>query len=124
MPIRQENLRAEGSKGESVAADFLEAKGCRILDRNFHSRYGEIDLIYLDNSTLCFGEVKYRKSDRKGYPAEAVTRKKQGTISRVSDYYRMKNGLGEDLRYRFDVIGIDGNGVEWLKNAFEYIPPK
>ena len=121
---KTESRRAEGDRGEKKAADYLESRGCRILDRNFHSRYGEIDLIYQEDNVLCFGEVKYRKDKNKGYPAEAVDRRKQTVISRVSDFYRMKNGLGEEICYRFDVIGINNESIEWIKNAFEYVLPR
>ncbi|MCR4587728.1 MAG: YraN family protein, partial [Lachnospiraceae bacterium] len=71
---------------------------------------------------LVFIEVKYRKSDRRGLPMEAVSFYKQKTICRVSDYYRMENGLGEEQGIRFDVISVEGEDITWIPNAFDYIP--
>ena len=117
------NRRALGSEKEALASNYLIEAGCEIVTRNFRSRYGEIDLIYLDRDTLCFGEVKYRKNSRAGFPHEAVTLKKQQIISRVSDFYRMKNNLSEALSYRFDVIAVTDTSITWYKNAFPYILP-
>ncbi len=119
----QENRRALGNREEASAVSFLESKGCRILERNFRSRSGEIDVIFYDSDgeTLCFGEVKYRNNLNNGYPEEAVNLKKQRIICRVSDVYRAKNGLDESLSYRFDVIAIMPDSITWHKNAFQYI---
>jgi putative endonuclease len=83
---------------------------------------GEIDIIASDEGAICFVEVKYRKSSKAGYPAEAVNSKKQYTISRTADHYRMKNHLSENIQYRFDVISMIGDEITWYKNAFQYIP--
>ena len=125
MPIRGEepdNRRAVGTREEDEASSFLTGEGCTIIERNFRCKAGEIDLIYLDSdgSTICFGEVKYRKDGSSGDPEEAVNFKKQKKISLSSDYYRMKMGLDESMSYRFDVIAITPGGIVWHKNAFEY----
>ncbi len=119
----KENKRALGNREETAAVSFLEREGCSIIQRNFRSRSGEIDIIYFDSDgeTLCFGEVKYRNNLNSGYPEEAVNRKKQRIICRVSDVYRGKHGLDESLSYRYDVIAITPDGINWHKNAFEYI---
>ena len=82
---------------------------------------GEIDLVADDEGAVCFIEVKYRSSFSRGYPGEAVGKKKQFTICRVSDYYRMKHHMPEDIPYRFDVISIAKDEIIWHKNAFEYL---
>ncbi|MCR5773863.1 MAG: YraN family protein [Lachnospiraceae bacterium] len=115
------NKRKIGSRKEELAASYIEAHGGRVIDRNYRSRMGEIDLIANDDGTTCFIEVKYRSDIRKGYPAEAVDGRKQFTICRTSDHYRMKKGLSEDIPYRFDVISIVGSEITWYKNAFQYI---
>ncbi len=116
------DTRKVGRVKEDAASEFLLRQGAGILFRNFRSRMGEIDIIASDHGTLCFIEVKYRKSVKKGYPAEAVGVRKQVTICRTADYYRMKMSLPEDLSYRFDVISIMGEEITWYKNAFSYIP--
>ena len=117
------NTRSVGRLEEELAARFLEEQGCRILERNFQVRVGEVDIIYMDGETVCFGEVKYRREDDRGEPEEAVNRRKQFKISRVSDHYRARMELSEDMSYRFDVLSINGvHEVKWIRNAFEYLP--
>ncbi len=117
------NKRAVGNTEEDVAVRFLTDKGCRILERNFRMRGGEIDVIFLDDDgeTVVFGEVKYRKNLKSGYPEESVNLKKQRVICRVSDYYRARMRLDEGTSFRYDVIAIMPEGIRWHKNAFEYI---
>lgn len=116
------DTRKVGRAKEEAAAGFLKEQGAKILFRNFRSRMGEIDIIASDHGICCFIEVKYRRSVSKGYPAEAVGIRKQMTICRVADYYRMKMALPEDMAYRFDVISITGADIVWHKDAFSYIP--
>ena len=115
------NTRKKGAEYEQVTAAYLENHGVKILERNYRNRRGEIDLIGKDNEYTVFFEVKYRKNDEKGSPAEAVTFTKQRTICRVADYYRMTHGMGEFSAIRYDVIAIEGNQITWYKNAFEHI---
>ena len=110
--------RSEGTDYEYRAAQYLEAQGLKILEHSFRSDRGEIDLIADDGGTLVFVEVKYRKNDKLGSALEAVNQEKQNKILRTADYYRMLNGIGADSAYRFDVVGIDGELVTWVRNAF------
>ena len=114
------NTRRMGTRYGQLAAEYLEKNGVRILERNFRSRGGEIDLIGYDGEAYIFIEVKYRKDDRAGAPAAAVDLKKQATISRVADYYRSRKGLTEACSFRFDVVSILGEEINWLRNAFPY----
>src|SRR3989442_14783327 len=76
-----------GEEGERAAARFLEARGYRILERNYRTRRGEIDLIAEDGGMLVFVEVKVRLDDRFGGPAAAITRAKQARIARLAQQY-------------------------------------
>ena len=114
------NKRSVGSAYETAAAGWLEKHGYRILARNFRCRTGEIDLIARENNTLAFIEVKYRKNDRTGTPFEAVDLRKQLRICRAADYYRLVTGAGADTVCRFDVVGICGNRIRLIRNAFPY----
>lgn len=118
-----ENKRAIGTNYEQMAADFLEQNGCRILERNFRCRQGEIDIIGKHEGYLVFVEVKYRATEDSGNAAEAVNTAKQKKICRVADYYRMKCGVGDDRPIRYDVIAIQGKEghVDWYQNAFCHI---
>jgi putative endonuclease len=116
------NNRKKGTDFESQAASYLEAKGYRVLERNFRCRIGEIDLIALDPDAdeVVFAEVKYRADRRAGLPEEAVTYAKARTICRVADYYRMRCGFSGTVSCRFDVIAVEGREIRHYRNAFDY----
>ena len=116
------NKRSVGSKFEDMAVSFLNANGVRIIERNFRSRFGEIDIAGHDGSYYIFCEVKYRKTNSVGDPALAVDSRKQYRISRVADHFRVYRKLKDSDRVRFDVIAILGDEIKWYKNAFDYIP--
>ncbi len=101
-----------GKLGEQKAAEYLLSLGYQILQKNFKAKYGEIDIICLEEMTLVFVEVKTRWSKEFGEPEEAVTPWKIRTIARTGEYYSLLNpGLPELLR--IDVVGImmDANGT-------------
>ena len=112
-----------GSFGEQEAVQFLTEQGFKILERNYKVKYGEIDIIALDEDTVCFIEVKTRKSLEQGMPFEAVSRFKQYKLSQVALTYLMeKNWEGKSAR--FDVVSLilDEQGekqLELIKNAFD-----
>ena len=114
------NHRETGRRREEQAAAFLKRNGYEILEQNYRDRYGELDLVAREDDTLVFVEVKYRRSRAYGNPAEAVDGRKQHTICRVSDYYRMTHGISEDQPCRFDVAAIEGDEVCLIRNAFPY----
>ena len=114
------NKRQTGTEYEGKAVSYLQRNGVKIVTCNFRNRYGEIDIIGYDGDYLVFFEVKYRKNNIKGNPAEAVTFHKRHKICRVADYYRMKYGIHEFVPMRFDVISICGEEIQWLRNAFVY----
>ncbi len=109
-----------GRKYELEAAAFLEKQGYSILERNYQCRQGEIDLIGIEGEYLCFIEVKYRGGSKYGKSLEAVTTAKQKKICKTALYYLTKHGYSEDTPCRFDVVGIDFDKVELIRNAFEY----
>jgi len=114
--------RESGAQWEKTAEGFLRSNGLKLLQRNFYSRFGEIDLIMEDDKTLVFVEVKYRKSEQHGSGAEAVTFHKQGRISRTAAWYLAKNPHRAECVCRFDVISIypgeKDHGINWIKSAF------
>lgn len=115
------NKRKIGTDYEDIAEQYLREQGFQILERNFHSRSGEIDIIAKEGEYLVFVEVKYRKNNSKGNPLEAVTVNKQRRICRTAFYYCYKYGYGMDVPCRFDVIAINGTEeIILLKNAFEF----
>lgn len=116
------NKRRVGTDYEDRAEVYLKEKGFQILERNFHSRNGEIDIIARDGRYLVFVEVKYRKNTASGSPLEAVTANKQKRICRTSSYYCLRYGYGTDTPCRFDVVAICGEEeILHVENAFDYI---
>ncbi|SDZ78283.1 putative endonuclease [Lachnospiraceae bacterium NK3A20] len=119
------NKRRVGTIEERLAACFLEKHGVHIVDRNFHdSRYGEIDLIGYEGRVLVFAEVKYRSTYLFGRPEEAVTLRKQKTISNVARFYMYTHHCS-DRPVRFDIVAISEmdettDHVLWLRDAFPY----
>ncbi|MDH4100504.1 MAG: YraN family protein [Nitrospirota bacterium] len=111
-----------GRTGEDTAERYLKRKGYRILERNFSLKIGEIDLIALDGDTVVFIEVKTRRGDRYGTPAEAVTGRKQAQIVKTALAYIAKKKLG-DIACRFDVVGISMQSgkpeIEHIRSAFD-----
>lgn len=115
------NTRAKGAQKEEQVCACLLSKGVKIVERNFRDRQGEIDIIGYDDKYLVFFEVKYRKGAGMGSAAEAVGVGKRRKICKVADYYRMIHQCPEDTPIRFDVVAVDGEKMEWIKNAFDYI---
>lgn len=115
------NKRSEGARREAQAAEYLEARGMTIKERNYRNRQGEIDLIGMHEGYLVFVEVKYRKDGGKGYAAEAVDYRKQRRICRTADYYRYVNRIGSQVGVRYDVVAVQGEQIDWIQNAFPHI---
>lgn len=106
-----------GAAKESLAADYLERRGLRLIERNHRCRLGEIDLVMRDRDSLVFVEVRYRGSLRFGTPAETVDRRKQRRLIAAAGHWLQANP--SVLPCRFDVVAISGQDrIEWLKNAF------
>lgn len=114
------NKRSKGNDYERLAGNYLEKQGYQILEYNFYTRSGEIDIIAKHEGYLVFLEVKYRKNGNKGHPLESVSLQKQKTISRCALYYMKKKGFSE-MPVRFDVVGILGDKIQVVQNAFEFV---
>ena len=112
------NKREIGSGYEEMAAAYLIEQGYTILERNFRERYGEIDIIARDGEYLVFVEVKYRKNEKNGDPAEAVGAYKQQRIRRTAQYYLYKKRMGTETPCRFDVVAILGREIRLIRDAF------
>lgn len=114
-----------GAFGENMACSYLEKQGCRILERNFSCKAGELDIIAFDGDTIAFVEVKCRTGTHYGNPAEAVSYYKQNRIVKTALFFMTKH-KNFDYMCRFDVIEVLTNGTEedtsinLIKNAFEY----
>jgi putative endonuclease len=94
-----------GNWGEKIAAEYLIEKGYSILERNYRSPYGEIDLVVQIDKITVFVEVKTRSSTRFGYPEEAVTRVKMEHLFSTAQAY-LQNHPEISGDWRIDVIAI------------------
>lgn len=118
------NTRAAGNAGEDRALAHLQAKGLKLLARNYrvgggpHRPAGEIDLILRErDGTLVFVEVRWRRGGSHGGAAATVTSSKQRRLVRAAQTYLLQ--FATPPHCRFDVVAIDGDDLQWLKGAFE-----
>lgn len=87
--------RTVGARGESIAAAYLEGLGYRIIERNWFSRYGELDIVAADGSTIVAVEVKTRTGLGYGHPLEAITQRKAARLRRLLlEWCRATGGAG------------------------------
>lgn len=115
------NKRHVGTNYEKLAGAWLEKRGYRILEYNFRSRRGEIDIVARDGSYLVFVEVKYRGNTKAGSPLEAVNLHKQKMICMAARFYLMAQKIPPETPCRFDVVGIRGEEFLLVKDAFPFI---
>ena len=111
-----------GNLAEQMAADFLERKGYKILDKNFRYQKAEIDIIASFNKMIIIVEVKARGSDIFMEPQEAVTKKKIKSLVMVADFFMKDKDLDQEVR--FDIIAVlpDAKGrlqITHLEDAFQ-----
>ncbi len=102
---RNLNNRASGDLGEEIARRYLASEGYEIVESNYRTRRGELDLISRHHNTLVIVEVKLRRGTAYGTPLEAVTPRKQQAIRLIAEEY-LTERAPEFLALRFDVIGI------------------
>ncbi|SNS17473.1 putative endonuclease [Noviherbaspirillum humi] len=106
-----------GQAGEDRALGYLEAKGLRLVQRNFRCKGGEIDLVMQDGDALVFVEVRKRASGSHGGAASSVTPRKQARLILAAQVFLQRHR--EPPPCRFDVVAIDGDRLQWLRNAIE-----
>ena len=117
--------RETGERGEALALRYLEKKGYEALERNYRTRYGEIDLVVRRGGTLVFVEVKSRRGTGYGEPLEAVTPRKQERVRLMAEQYLAEKGpdFAESFEeMRFDAVGVlvgrRGREVKHVEDAF------
>jgi putative endonuclease len=113
-----------GQRYEAFANSYLQKKGLKLLDQNYHSRFGEIDLIMFDQQVLCFIEVKFRKSNAFGGAASAIPAAKQQKIIKTAQCYIAATPAIAQKPMRFDALiiqlesSLSALNIEWIQNAF------
>lgn len=103
--IGADRRRELGRRGEQAAAQFLTARGLAVIDRNWRSRTGELDLVAVDGDAHVFVEVKTRTGTGFGAPAEAVTARKARRIRGLAIEWLRAHGVFAP-EIRFDVIAV------------------
>ncbi|MGY0399654.1 MAG: YraN family protein [Ostreibacterium sp.] len=120
--LRKINRKAIGDKAEAKAFSYLKAQGLKPITRNYHTRFGEIDLIMRDYQTVVFIEVRCREKNAQVNAAESVSAKKIQKIRKTAKHYLVQ--FDEIPDCRFDVIAMthdfDSSGytINWITNAF------
>lgn len=124
------NARAIGELWENAAFAHLRQAGFELVARNFHCRYGEIDLVVLDHGRhdgdmLVFVEVRYRDDATRGGGTASVGAAKQRKLVQTAQIFLQAHAQYAALPCRFDVIGCAGTPqrptFEWTRNAFEAV---
>jgi len=111
-------LAKPGARAESVAASYLQQHGLKLVESNYRSRFGEIDLILRDGETLVFAEVRQRSSNNFGGAAASIDARKQQRLILTAQHYLAS--LPRIPPCRFDALLLDAaENIEWVKNAFE-----
>jgi len=116
-------MLSKGHAYEQKAEQFLVTKGYKLLDKNYHTRRGEVDLIMTSGASLIFIEVRYRKNASFGSAEESITRAKQAKIIYSARHYISKHKLWH-MNIQFDVVTLTPDirentlQLNWLKNAF------
>lgn len=120
MNTNKNKAKMLGDIGEKQAKIYLQNKGYKIITTNYHSRYGEIDIIAKNQKYIIFVEVKARKLGSMVNPIEAVNYPKRLKIIKTASEYLYKNNI--DLQPRFDIIAILNNSsdsdITHIENAF------
>lgn len=112
------NTRKTGIEGENIAVEYLKKSGYKILERNFSSKTGEIDIIAQDGKYIVFVEVKSRENTQFGQPIESVTIHKARKIIRTAQCYLLYKKKQNSL-CRFDVIEVLRGEVNHIPNAYD-----
>lgn len=112
---KRTDKQIQGQVGEDAALSHLEDHGLTLVTRNFRCKGGEIDLIMLERQTLIFVEVRKRADARHGGAAASVTAVKQTRLIIAAQIYLQRYKMPPACR--FDVVAIDGDQLNWIKNA-------
>lgn len=112
------NTQLAGREGEARAAQYLRRHGWTVLDANYRSRFGEIDLIARKRNTVAFVEVKLRRDARFAAAAEAVTPRKQEKLRLTAQQWIAEHGDALDLRFDIIEVYTASGEMNHIENAF------
>lgn len=114
----------KGQYAEELACRFLKQQGLSCIKRNYHCRFGEIDLIMQQDSTIVFVEVRYRKAGSMVDSITSIDYNKQQKLYRSAENYLQHNRIPDSIPARFDVVAITQDAdtqpeINWIRNAIE-----
>lgn len=118
-------MNSKGQEYEALALKYLMKKGLVLLDKNFHTRFGEVDLVMQHDDSIVFVEVRYRTHSRYGGPLASIHEGKQRKIIKTAKIYMHQQQLWQH-NMRFDVVAIQPTktglfrkfDIDWIPNAF------
>ncbi|HET7175329.1 MAG TPA: YraN family protein [Gammaproteobacteria bacterium] len=114
---------AAGREAEELALTTLEARGLKLLERNYRCPQGELDLVLCAGDTLVVAEVRYRREASRGSAAETVGPDKQRKLVLATQHFLRSHAELRRLGLRFDVVAVSGEpgrlAVEWIQDAFQ-----
>ena len=113
--------RTKGRIGEDRASAFLIDRGFKIIERNYTSKRGEVDIIAMKEGTLHFVEVKARRNAAHGHPLEAIDSKKIRRICAAANHYLTGNGLAGKLPVSIDAVSILGDEISFVESITAFI---
>ena len=116
-PSRLSAKQRQGEGWEQHALAHLQRQGLRLVESNFRCKSGEIDLILRDGEALVFVEVRHRMNRAHGGAAASVTPVKIRRLVRAAETYLLR--FPRVPPCRFDVIAIDGDKLDWLRDAIQ-----
>jgi putative endonuclease len=121
--VRTDVRLQRGAASERLAADYLQARGLAVLERNARCRAGELDLVCLDGGVLAIVEVRQRARIDFGGALASVTRRKRRRIIRAARYFVRRHTEWRRCLMRFDVLAVEGvpggvHRIVWIKDAF------
>ena len=116
-PPRLSQKQDQGRQWEQVALAHLRRHGLTLVEANFTCKGGEIDLVMRDGASLVFVEVRQRARRAHGGAAASITQAKIRRLARAAQYYLLRLPVSPPCR--FDVVAIDGDQLDWLRNVIE-----
>ncbi|WP_455201899.1 YraN family protein [Kaarinaea lacus] len=121
------DTNAIGQNAEDLALRFLKKQGMKLIERNYHCKAGELDLVMQHKNALVFVEVRYRKHTGFGSGAETIDRRKQQKILKSAEHFLQRHSKYAALPCRIDVISITAlqktnnqrPDIDWIPNAIQ-----
>jgi putative endonuclease len=111
-----------GDQGEADALRHLQAAGLKLITRNYRCPGGELDLVMLDQQTLVFVEVRFRRDRNFGGALASINTRKQQRLLLAAQRFLQTHREYQKLRGRFDVVSLEGDAgapkLQWIKDAF------